>query len=94
MQSLTHTIAERSPRSINPPEEPRFMRRRLAGQYLKANYGFGSPNWLAKLASVGGGPKFHKAGAAALYTRADLDAWALARIGRAQVSTSDFGEAA
>ena len=93
MQSLI-LPTDPTPRSINAPDEPRFMRRRLAGQYLKANYGFGSPNWLGKLATVGGGPKFHKAGAAALYKKSDLDEWALGRIGRAQSSTSDIGEAA
>lgn len=88
MQSLT-LPTDPTPRSITPSEEPRFLRRRLAGQYLKANYGFGSPAWLAKLATVGGGPVFRKAGKTVLYRPADLDTWALARIGRAQTSTSD-----
>jgi hypothetical protein len=69
--------------------EPAFLRRREAGQYLRDKYGFGSEKTLAKLASVGGGPRFHKAGVAALYTRADLDAWARAKIGGPQASTSD-----
>lgn len=94
MDSINLTIGDRPPRSINAPEEPRFMRRRLAGAYLQGRYGFGSPAWLAKLATVGGGPKFHKAGAAALYKKSDLDEWALGRIGRAQSSTSDVQEAA
>ena len=89
MNSLNLPTTDRPPRSIGPCDEPRFMRRRLAGQYLKANYGFGSSAWLAKLASVGGGPAFHKAGKTVLYTRETLDCWALARIGRAQSSTSD-----
>jgi hypothetical protein len=93
MQRLT-LPTDPTPRSITPSEEPRFMRRRLAGQYLKANYGFGSPAWLAKLATVGGGPVFCKAGKTVLYRRTDLDSWAVARIGKPQTSTSDVGEAA
>jgi hypothetical protein len=44
---------------------------------------------LAKLASVGGGPVFRKAGVAALYEAEALDAWALGKIGPEQASTSD-----
>ena len=73
-----------------------FLRRKQAGDYLKQTYGFGSEKTLAKLACVGGGPFYHRAfgGKAVLYTRADLDAWALAKIGRPQQSTSDAPEAA
>jgi len=44
---------------------------------------------LAKLACLGGGPEFRKAGPAALYEPAALDAWALGKIGGPQKSTSD-----
>lgn len=69
-----------------------FMRRKTAGEYLKSQYGFGSEKTLAKLASVGGGPIFHKAGSAALYKPTDLDAWATERIGAPKSSTSDRGQ--
>lgn len=68
---------------------PQYLRRKAAGEYLKSRYGFGSEKTLAKLATIGGGPLFHKAANAALYKPDDLDAWALAKIGKAQRSTSD-----
>jgi len=71
-----------------------FLRRKAAGEYLKTKFGFGSEKTLAKLAVLGGGPAFRKAGSAVLYTPDDLDAWALAKIGKPQRSTSDVGEAA
>jgi hypothetical protein len=66
-----------------------FLRRKEAGEYLKNKYGFGSRQTLAKLAVIGGGPAYQKAGAAVLYTYESLDAWAAAKIGRIQTSTSD-----
>ena len=40
--------------------------------YLKDRYGHGSEKTLAKLACLGGGPEFHKAGErVVLYTRED-----------------------
>jgi hypothetical protein len=66
-----------------------YLRRKAAGEYLKTKFGFGSEKTLAKLATLGGGPAFHKAGPAALYEPASLDDWALAKIGPAQKSTSE-----
>lgn len=70
-------------------EDFQFLRRKDAGAYLKNTYGFGSEKTLAKLATIGGGPVYRKASNAALYRREDLDAWALAKIGEPQASTSD-----
>lgn len=67
---------------------PQFLRRKAAGEYLKSTFGFGSEKTLAKLASVGGGPEFRKAGVAALYEPEALDRWAMAKIGAPQSSTS------
>ena len=69
--------------------EPQFLRRKAAGVYLRSKYGFGSEKSLAKLASVGGGPEFRKAGPFALYEPSVLDAWAISKIGRPRRSTSD-----
>jgi hypothetical protein len=66
-----------------------FLRRKAAGGYLKNKYGFGSERTLAKLACLGGGPEFRKAGSTVLYESAKLDEWALSRIGKPQRSTSD-----
>ena len=70
--------------------QPHFLRRHEAAQYVQTNYGFPcSRQWLAKLAVVGGGPVFRKAGRTPIYAPADLDAWAIERIGAPQRSTSD-----
>jgi hypothetical protein len=69
--------------------QPKYLGRTAAGVYLKERYGFGAPRTLAKLATVGGGPKFHKAGRVVLYTLEALDEWAGARIGPERESTSD-----
>jgi hypothetical protein len=65
-----------------------FLRRKDAGEYLKEKFGFGSEKSLAKLACVGGGPPFHKAGRTTLYAPAALDEWALAKSGAPIASTS------
>ena len=68
----------------------RFLRRADAAAYVTGRYGFPcSRQWLAKLAVVGGGPVFHKAGRYPIYKPADLDQWAQARIGPERSSTSD-----
>lgn len=68
----------------------RFLRRGDAAQYVQATFGFPcSRQWLAKLAVTGGGPVYRKAGRTPIYAPADLDAWASARIGEPQRSTSD-----
>ena len=55
----------------------RYLRRKQAGEYLQSKFGFGSPRTLAKLATVGGGPAYFKAGAkTVVYEPAALDAWA------------------
>ncbi|MHC2017155.1 hypothetical protein [Methylobacterium sp. CM6247] len=46
---------------------------------------------LAKLACLGGGPPFQKAGRVPLYPVELLDEWALARLGRVIRSTSEDG---
>lgn len=68
----------------------RYMRRADAADYVRAKYGFPcSRQWLAKLAVIGGGPVFRKAGRTPLYAPADLDTWALARIGLPIRSSGD-----
>ena len=68
---------------------PAFLRPVPAGAYLKEKYGFGSKKALDVLAVRGGGPKFHKAGPARLYTIEALDEYAKAKIGPAQSSTAE-----
>jgi hypothetical protein len=67
-----------------------FLRRADAATYVTERYGFPcSRQWLAKLAVIGGGPVFRKAGRFPIYKPADLDTWARSRIGPAQTSTSE-----
>jgi hypothetical protein len=68
----------------------KYLRRADAATHIRETWGLPcSPRWLAKLAVVGGGPIYRKAGRTPIYAPADLDAWAQARIGGPQKSTSD-----
>ena len=70
------------------------LRRVEAAAYIRDTYGMPcSPRWLAKLAVVGGGPPFHKAGRTPLYPQEGLDAWAVARLGGAHATTTDHQRA-
>lgn len=74
---------------------PARLRRRDASAYLAAAHGVRlSPNTLAKLAVVGGGPRFRLDGRFPLYERAELDAFAARRLGPLRTSTSDRSVAA
>lgn len=70
---------------------PVRMRRAEASDYLMEQHGLSfTPATLAKKASLGGGPKFRKAGArVALYDRSELDRWAQEILGPELSSTSD-----
>ena len=68
----------------------RLLRRSDAARYVVETWGVPvSKQTLAKLAVVGGGPEYRKAGRIPLYDPGDLDAWALARLGPKQRSTAD-----
>jgi hypothetical protein len=47
-------------------------------------------SWLAKLATVGGGPMYRKFGRKPLYYPGDLEAWITSKLSRPQRSTSDY----
>jgi len=66
-----------------------YLRRDDAARHIRETWGLPcSPRWLAKLAVVGGGPTYRKAGRTPIYAPADLDTWAKSRIGAPQKSTS------
>lgn len=67
----------------------RYLRRNEAAIYLRSHYGYGSVKTLAKLACLGGGPVFRKAGKIVLYRTEELDCWAASRISHPMHSTSD-----
>jgi hypothetical protein len=79
-----------------PPPGGRLKRRVEAAKYVEETFGIPcSPKTLAKLAVVGGGPAFRKAGPYPLYADADLDGWALGKLSKRVNSTSELaGEAA
>jgi hypothetical protein len=67
------------------------LRRWEASDYLAAEHGIPcAPATLAKLACIGGGPAFYKAGRTPLYPRDELDRWAGERLGRLVRSTSEL----
>lgn len=70
---------------------PIRMRRSEASRYLLHVHGLSyTPATLAKKATLGGGPKFRKAGArTCLYDRKELDRWANEVLGPELTSTSD-----
>ncbi|MGZ3489663.1 MAG: hypothetical protein ACXVBY_22710, partial [Isosphaeraceae bacterium] len=60
---------------------PLYLRRAQAADYVRCRWGFPcSQGYLNKLASVGGGPVFRRAGRWPIYIAADLDAWAQSKI--------------
>jgi len=65
-----------------------YLRRKLAGEYLKTTYGFGSAKTLAKLACIGGGPAMIYASNIPLYTKEALDFWALSKLSAPVHNTS------
>jgi hypothetical protein len=70
--------------------ETLYLRRIPAAEYVERKYGLPcSPKTLAKLAVIGGGPEFRKAGRTPIYEPLKLDAWAEGRIGPPVRSTSD-----
>jgi hypothetical protein len=82
-------VAQARPFHVGAEFSPLSLRRKCASQYLLARYGFGAVATLNKLATVGGGPIYRLIGRMPVYRKADLDAWALAKLGPAQKSTSD-----
>lgn len=73
-------------------DTPAFLRRNQAADYLQERYGFGTTETLAKLACVGGGPRFRKLGRFPVYTAEDLEAWAESRLSDPVSSTAEFAE--
>ena len=73
---------------------PKFLNRQRAAEYIETTWGLPcSPRTLAKLASVGGGPVFHKALGAAVYEPQNLDSWAASKICAPMVRASGAAEA-
>jgi hypothetical protein len=73
--------------------QPRRHRRADASRYLKERWGIDrTPGTLAKLATIGGGPRYQLANRVPLYPEPELDDWAQSILGPLKSSTSDAGE--
>ncbi len=73
----------------------RRLRRTEASEYLKEIWGIDrAPSTLAKLATLGGGPRFRRANRIPLYPPEFLDEWARSILSPPLNSTSDTGETA
>lgn len=70
-----------------------YLRRSEAADYLQERYGCYTAETLAKLACVGGGPRFVKIGAFPLYKAADLDKWIGSRMSQPVSSTAELASA-
>ena len=76
--------------TINRP-----LRRKAASDYLRENHGLErAPSTLAKLAVIGGGPAFRRAGRVPFYATTDLDNWVRSLLSAPMHSTSDVDFAA
>ncbi len=65
------------------------LRRWIASRYLEEVHGLHvAPATLAKYATLGGGPCFHRVGRIPLYPVTELDRWAECRLGPLVASTS------
>jgi hypothetical protein len=71
----------------------RDMTRAETAQYITHHWFPCSPKTLAKLAVIGGGPAFRKAGRVPLYSEASADGWAESRIGPLVRSTTELAVA-
>ena len=68
------------------------LRRAEASKYLLEKWGISrTPGTLAKLAVVGGSPRYQLAGRIPLYMTDELDAWAQSILSPLKSSTSDGG---
>jgi hypothetical protein len=68
----------------------KLLRRKAASDYLRETHGLErAPSTLAKLAVIGGGPIFRRAGRIPLYSSEDLDVWAESLLSAPMRSTSE-----
>jgi hypothetical protein len=76
------------------PYPARPLRRSEAATYIRDRWGYPcSRATLAKLAVVGSGPVFRRAGRFPIYDPLELDKWVRARVSRPVRSTAELAEA-
>ena len=85
-QELNANSTANMPKHLQKPR----LRRWEASEYLECVHGLTiAPATLAKLASIGGGPGFHRVGRIPLYPCEELDRWAVEKLGRVVMITSE-----
>lgn len=67
----------------------KYMRRGEAAQYLQDQVQAYTASTLAKLATIGGGPRFQKVGRFPVYTVEALDEWLAAKTGPIVSNTAE-----
>lgn len=70
----------------------RYMTRAEAAKYITDNWFPHSPKTLAKLAVIGGGPVFRKAGRVPIYMPSDCDDYARSKISQPVCSTAELAK--
>lgn len=74
----------------NSARTKRNLRRTEASAYLREMYGIGcAPATLAKMVTMGGGPRYYKVSRSPLYPMDELDAWAQRQLGPLRSSSAD-----
>lgn len=68
--------------------ETQYLERTAAAEYLTARGLRVSKNTLQKWVTTGGGPAYRRFGLRAVYTHADLNAWAEAKLSAPRYSTA------
>lgn len=72
----------------------KLLRRKAASDYLHETHGLDrAPSTLTKLAVIGGGPIFRRAGRVPLYSTEDLDKWVASKLSPPMRSTSELASA-
>ena len=71
---------------------PSYLRRSEAAAYVTERYFPTKPKTLAKLAVIGGGPAYRKAGRIPIYGPPDLDTSAKSKLSRLIRTTSELRE--
>ena len=80
--------------SVRPSKQERLRQRKEAAAYLRESWGIPtSDKTLAKLAVIGGGPVFRKAGRVPLYPEDGLDEHARKKLSPRVASTSELKRA-
>jgi hypothetical protein len=90
---MTEELERASARTAESYLPQRLQKPRLntveASEYLLSVHGVKiAPATLAKLRNVGGGARFSKFGSTVLYQPAELDTWALAKLGEPLANTA------